>query len=93
MNFGFAKIDELISLDLTAFGYIEYELGYLLEQRLEHYSTESEKPLLHFSFCDSSSIEIIKSTEIDYSGFSKLIGKKIISDFKINTSKQEYIKM
>ncbi|WKZ71236.1 MAG: aminodeoxychorismate synthase component I [Melioribacteraceae bacterium] len=92
LNFGFAKIDELISLDLTAFGYIEYELGYLLEQRLEHYSTESEKPLLHFSFCDSSSIEIIKSTEIDYSGFSKLIGKKIISDFKINTSKQEYIK-
>lgn len=92
LNFGFAKIDELISLDLTAFGYIEYELGYLLEQRLEHYLTVTEKPLLHFLFCDQSSIEIIKSTEIDYSGFSELIGKKIISDFKLNTSKQEYIK-
>lgn len=86
------KIDSYCNKDLTGFGYINYEFGYLLEDRLKKFvPNRIELPLLHFLFCSNDSIKIYESTNFDYSQLEDHIGKQVIDDFKINTSKEEYL--
>jgi len=88
----FDQINNFCENGLTAFGYINYELGYLLEEKLKRLLPENNDiPLLHFLFCDIDSIATIKSSEIDYTEIETHVGRKIINDFLLNTSKEKYI--
>lgn len=85
------KIDYLLSHGLTAFGFIEYEFGYLLEERLQKYIDLKNSPLLYFFFSEEKSIQKIDSKEINYEQCSSFIGKKTINDFKLDTAKEEHL--
>lgn len=85
------KIDNLLSQGLTAFGFIEYEFGYFLEDRLQKNISLKNKPLLNFFFSEESSIQKIDSKELNYEHCSSFIGKNTINDFKLDTTKEEYL--
>jgi len=85
------EIDYLLSHGLTAFGFIEYEFGYLLEDRLQKNINLTDRPLLHFFFSEDKSILKFDSKELNYDHCSGFIGKKTIGDFKLDTTKEEYL--
>ncbi len=86
------KIDSYCKDGLTGFGYINYEFGYLLEDRLKKFAPNSEeKPLLHFLFCSNDSIKVYNSTNLYFSQLEDHIGKDVTDNFKINTSQEEYL--
>lgn len=85
------EIDDLLSQGLTAFGFIEYEFGYFLEDRLQKKINLTNKPLLNFFFTEESSIQKIDSNELNYEHCSSFIGKNTINDFKLDTTKEEYL--
>ena len=82
----FKKIYELVK-DFYAYSVINYEAGFLFEQKLFQL-LPTNKTLGEFVFFDKTNIEIIKSDKIsfDFSSDYK------IKNFHLNTSKQEYIK-
>lgn len=86
------KIDDLLFLGLTAFGFIEYEFGYLLEDRLQKKVNPTDRPLLQFFFSEENAIQKFDSKELDFEQCSSFIGKETINDFKLDTSKEEYLK-
>ncbi len=85
------KIDDLLFHGLTAFGFIEYEFGYFLEDRLQKNVNPTDRPLLHFFFSEENSIQKFDSKELDFEQFSNFIGRNTINDFELNTTKEEYI--
>lgn len=85
------EIDDLLSKGLIAFGFIEYEFGYFLEDRLQKKINLTNKPLLNFFFTEESSIQKIDSNELNYEHCSSFIGKNTINDFKLDTTKEEYL--
>jgi len=82
----FRKVDELVK-DFYAYSVINYEAGFLFEQKLFQLLPTNET-LGEFVFFDKTNLEIIKSDKIsfDFSSDYK------IKNFHLNTSKQEYIK-
>lgn len=73
-------------------GLIDYEFGYLLEERLNSLVPESEKSLAQFLITDQSYLIKINSSELDYTDLDKFVGDDLISQFELNTDKKEYIK-
>ncbi len=82
----FRKVDELVK-DFYAYSVINYEAGFLFEQKLFQLLPTNET-LGEFVFFDTTNLKIIKSDKIsfDFSSDYK------IKNFHLNTSKQEYIK-
>jgi len=94
LNSGLEKIRELIDSGLTAYALIAYEFGYLLEERLENLLQDNYNfDLLKFFFFKKENVQIIKSSEIDFSGVSEKIinANYSIANFQLNTSKEKYI--
>ena len=89
------KIDELKSKYPFANGYICYEVGYFFEERLEKLLEEkSESKLISFDFFDNTSVEKIRTSDIN---FSRLVEKLSscedqIGNFRLNTDFTEYEK-
>jgi para-aminobenzoate synthetase/4-amino-4-deoxychorismate lyase len=84
-----SEVDKWIKKDYSGFGFINYEAGYLFENKLNNLLTADAKQLLKFFFyknenikiTDSSSLELIlKQNEKDFS----------ISDFEFNTSENDF---
>ncbi len=86
-------IDKLYKKSSAGFGLINYEFGYLLEERtLNFIDDNSAKPLLKFYFFDRHSFKIIPARKISFKGLTeKQFASPLISQFKLNTTKEEYI--
>ncbi|MEP0862759.1 MAG: aminodeoxychorismate synthase component I [Ignavibacterium sp.] len=80
------KADKKIAKNLFGYVTLNYELGYLFEQRLHKFLRE-DKPLAHLIFFNDKNVKEIKSDSIK---LSAEINFKV-SDFHLNTSKTEYI--
>lgn len=87
-----ASVDKEISSNKIVVGLIDYEFGYLLEERLNSYVQESAKSLAQFLITDQNYLIKINSSELDYTGLDKFIGDDLINHFELNTDKKEYIK-
>lgn len=81
------KADKKIAKNFFGYATLNYELGYLLEQRFHKFLREDE-PLAHLVFFNDKNVKQIKSESIKLS--TELNFK--VSDFHLNTSKTEYIK-
>lgn len=88
------EIEELRKDGYIGFGYIEYEAGYLLEEKLESFfSNDDGHPILEFNFAKRDSIVAIPSEEIDHSGLKEILSTKTepIRDFCLNVDESEYL--
>lgn len=83
-------IDKFINQKFQGFGLINYEFGYLLEQRLIHLLKNNTDNLLSFFFFDENNIIKIKSNRINLNYNFKTSEYKV-SNFKLNTTKKSYI--
>lgn len=81
------RADKNISKKLFGYAVINYELGYLFEKRLNKFLID-EKPLAHFIFFDQKKCKEFNSSSVKIS----FDGDYEISDFHLNTSKNEYLR-
>ncbi len=79
----FNIIDNNISKGLWCYSLINYEAGYLFEEKLKKYLTGNNEVLIQFIFFEEKNVEIIPSKEI----FNiHDLGKYKIKNFKLDTS-------
>ena len=87
------KLDELLDSGLIGYGYISYEAGYLLEERLiDLLDKNSNQPLLKFRFFEKENVKTILSSEINFGNAAEIITNSDheISNFNINTDHASY---
>lgn len=82
-------VDKYLNKDLSGYCLIEYEAGYLLEDKLEKFLPENKRKLIQFFFFDKENIKKIKSNRIDFGKMN--VDEYSISDFKLNTTQANYI--
>ncbi|HMN50424.1 MAG TPA: hypothetical protein PKD67_14870, partial [Ignavibacteriaceae bacterium] len=80
------KIDDLIAKGYFGYSLMNYEAGYLFEKTLNKFLPKNES-LIQFFFYDKNNFKSIKSSELE---FCKSDDYKI-KNFKLNTSKKEFI--
>jgi para-aminobenzoate synthetase/4-amino-4-deoxychorismate lyase len=83
-------IDTYRQKGLTGYSLINYEAGYLFEKKLEKYLTGEVQKLIRFFFFDDKNIIRLKPDEIEFDADD--ISKYSITDFKLNTSPEEFEK-
>lgn len=81
------RADKNVSKKKFGYALLNYEFGYLLEKRLNKFLTD-EKPLAYFVFFDDKKCKEIRSSSIKLNFENDFE----ISDFHLNTSKNQYIK-
>lgn len=81
-------VDKYLKKDLTGYCLIEYEAGYLLEDKLEKFLPENKRKLMQFFFFDKENVKKIKSDKIDFGKID--VDSFNVSDFKLNTSETKY---
>ena len=81
------RVDKNVSKKKFGYAVLNYEFGYLPEKRLNKFLTD-EKPLAYFVFFDNENFKEIKSSSIKLNFEHNFE----VSDFHLNTSKNEYIK-
>lgn len=88
-----SQIDLLLAKGYKGYGTINYEAGYLLEDRLNPLFKESENPIMEFHFFENDQIEYFTASGIEYNGVDKILKERRfrINNFQINTGKEEYI--
>ncbi len=87
------KIDELLESGLSGYGYISYESGYLLEEKLiDLLDQKSDQPLLKFRFFEKENVKTILSSEINFEKAAEIIKNSDheISNFNLNTDHESY---
>ena len=92
---GLETANNLLNNGLTGYGLINYEAGYLLEEKLTPLFKEiTETPLLQFHFFEKDQVQYFKNDEIEYNNLKEIITAKnySINNFELNTSQEEYEK-
>lgn len=86
------KIDDLLNMGKIGFGYINYEAGYHFEMLNNPHAQKGS--LLKYYFCSPGNLQIIKSKNIKIDTDSSNIpdNSALISNLKLNTIRNEYIK-
>jgi len=82
-------VDNYLKKDLKGYCLLEYEAGYLLEDKLEKFLPENKRKLMQFFFFDKENIKKIKSNKIYFGEID--INSFDVSEFKLNTSATKYI--
>lgn len=83
------ELERYVKKGLTGYGMIDYETGYLLEEKLSGLMKNSNEPVARFYLFKKENVEIIKSEHIlfkekDFSGYK-------IENFSLNTCRDEYL--
>ncbi|MCK5087929.1 MAG: chorismate-binding protein, partial [Melioribacteraceae bacterium] len=89
-----SRINKLKNKYPIAYGYISYETGYYFEEKLRDLChSETNIPFIKFHFFEPDQVLKINSITLDFTDVDSVLkNQKInISDFKLNTSKKEYI--
>ena len=81
-------VDKYLKKDLTGYCLLEYEAGYLLEEKFEKFLPGEKRKLMQFFFFDKENVKKIKSDKIDFGEID--VDAFSISEFKLNTSKTKY---
>ena len=81
-------VDKYLKKDLSGYCLLEYEAGYLLEDKLEKFLPNDKRKLMQFFFFNKENVKKIKSDKIDSGKID--VDAFSISDFKLNTSEAKY---
>jgi para-aminobenzoate synthetase/4-amino-4-deoxychorismate lyase len=85
----FKMIEEQIKLGRIGYGFLKYEAGLYLENKLRKLRRDSDSDFLKFYLFDKSNVIKIKSNEIDFQGWPE--NDYNINSIKQNKSKEEFI--
>ena len=89
LKYAFKFIQKLIDKKYSGYSLINYEAGFLFEERLEKLLLNQDKKLIQFCFFDKNGIKKFKSSKILFEENSQ--NKYSISDFKLNKTKAQYL--
>ena len=87
LELGLNRIDELADQDKFILSLLDYEAGYLFEEKLQNFITDN-KTLMRFLVFDSSEVDKISSNEISFDPFEQ---DYKISDFHLNETERNYL--
>ena len=87
LELGLNRIDELADQDKFILSLLDYEAGYLFEEKLQNFITDN-KTLMRFLVFDSSEVDKIASNEISFDPFEQ---DYKISDFHLNETERNYL--
>ena len=85
------KTDKLISEGKKCCGYISYEAGYLLENRLQKLFKTNGDEIFRFCFYDDPDITELRPVDIEFSG-SYYLKPFAIENFGLNCPKEQYVR-
>jgi len=87
-----SEVDDLIKKYKYGYGYITYEAGYALEEKLFPLQQISDSKLLAFNFYEKKDVKIIPSEEITFKKSSSLLNLMTfaIKEIKLSQTKDEY---
>lgn len=83
------EIDEYIAKDFSGFGFINYEAGYLLEDKLTGLLKYTNNALIKFFFFRKEKVKVINSSEIDLA-LNREKKEYHINNFMLNTTQEEF---
>lgn len=88
------SINSILEKGLTGYGFINYEAGYLLEEKLSHLFKETDQPILTFHFYEKEQIQYFENDEINYSDVKDILTNEnySVSNFHLNTPEEIYKK-
>ena len=89
LKYAFKIIQKLIDKKYSGFSLINYEAGFLFEERLEKLLLSQDKKLIQFCFFEKNEIRKIKSSKILFEESSEQ--GYSISDFNLNKTKAQYL--
>ena len=87
LELGLNRIDELADQDKFILSLLDYEAGYLFEEKLQNFITDN-KTLMRFLVFDSSEVDKISSNEISFDPFEQ---DYKINDFQLNETERNYL--
>ena len=87
LELGLNRIDELADQDKFILSLLDYEAGYLFEEKLQNFITDN-KTLMRFLVFDSSEVDKIASNEISFDPFEQ---NYKINDFQLNETERNYL--
>ena len=88
LNNSLPLVDSYLEKGLQGYCLIEYEAGYLMEEKLENLLPDKERKLLQFFFFEENDIVKIKSLNIDFGEIEQ--NSYSVSDFKLKTSQNKF---
>ena len=89
LKYAFKFIQKLIDKKYPGYSIINYEAGFLFEEKLKKLLLSQDKKLVQFCFFNKNEIKKIKSSNILFEESSKK--KYSVSDFKLNKAKAQYL--
>ncbi|MBK9099702.1 MAG: aminodeoxychorismate synthase component I [bacterium] len=89
IDFAFKAVQKLIGKKYYGYTLIEYEAGFLFEQKLTPLLRDENKKLIQFFFFDKSQTQRIKSSKIIFDNPST--EKYSITDFELSRTENEFI--
>ncbi len=81
-------VDKYLEKGLVGYCLIDYEAGYLLENKLEKLISSKEQKLMQFFFFDEKDVKKIKSSKIEFGEFDS--ESFSVSEYKLNTSRTKF---
>ncbi|MGB5289405.1 MAG: hypothetical protein WBN42_13040, partial [Ignavibacteriaceae bacterium] len=89
LKYAFKFIQKLIDKNYPGYSLINYEAGFLFEEKLKNLHSNPDNKLIQFFFFDKNKIKKIKSSKIL---FSESSGEWYsISDFRLSRSNAQYL--
>jgi para-aminobenzoate synthetase / 4-amino-4-deoxychorismate lyase len=88
LKFSFNQIQKLIDKGYFAYSLINYEAGFLFEEKLSSLQTKNDEKLIQFFFFDKKNVKELNSSKVMFDNFS--IDKYSISEFELNRSESEF---
>lgn len=89
LDFSFKLIHKLIDKGYFGYSLIEYEAGFLFEQKLTNLLKDESEKLIQFFFFEKDEVKKIKSSKITIDDFSD--DKYSVSDFYLNRTQDEFV--
>jgi para-aminobenzoate synthetase/4-amino-4-deoxychorismate lyase len=88
LNNSLPLVDDYLEKGLRGYCLIEYEAGYLMEEKLEKLLPEKEQKLMQFFFFEEKDITKIKSVFVEFDATEQNV--YTVSDFKLKTSQSKF---
>ncbi|HEY6437176.1 MAG TPA: aminodeoxychorismate synthase component I [Ignavibacteriaceae bacterium] len=89
LDFSFKLINKLIDKGFFGYSLIEYEAGFLFEQKLTNLLKDESEKLIQFFFFEKDEVKKIKSSKISIYDLSD--DKYSVTDFNLNRTHDEFV--
>jgi len=88
LKFSFKQIQKLIDKGYFGYSLINYEAGFLFEEKLSSLQTKNDEKLIQFFFFEKEEVKRLKSTKIIFDNYSNDYS---VSNFKLDRSQNQFV--